>query len=77
MGRNLEKDAIEMAAKNQRILENGPDIDSIMRVGKGHLKNGKSIEENMRADCFEALVAAVYLTYGLDEARRLVSETVL
>ena len=23
MGRNLEKDAIEMAAKNQRILENG------------------------------------------------------
>ncbi len=74
---DYKQDKVANHMLSQRILENGPDIDSIMRVGKGHLKNGKSIEENMRADCFEALVAAVYLTYGLDEARRLVCETVL
>jgi len=74
---DYKQDKVANHMLSQRILENGPDIDSIMRVGKGHLKNGKSIEENMRADCFEALVAAVYLTSGLDEARRLVSETVL
>ena len=31
----------------------------------------------MRADSFEALVAAVYLTYGMGEAERVIGETVL
>jgi dsRNA-specific ribonuclease len=49
-----------------------------MRVGNGHLKGQqKAVEENMRADCFEALVAATYLTFGLDEARRIVRDVVL
>ena len=30
----------------------------------------------MRADCFEALLAAVYLTRGLEEARRVAREVI-
>ena len=30
------------------------------------------LEENMRADIFEAIVGAFYLLYGLEEAGRLV-----
>ena len=35
------------------------------------------IEENMRSDSFEAILAAVYLSYGMDEARRIVGEVIL
>ncbi len=63
---------------SQRILDSGIGIDDIMRVGHGHSKgNKRSIEENMRADCFEALVAATYLSYGMDSARELVRKVVL
>ena len=63
---------------SQRILDKGVDIDGMMRVGNGHLRgNKKSIEENMRADCFEALVAATYLSYGMEGARSLVRKVVL
>ncbi len=58
---------------SQRILDKGIQIDSLMRVGKGQ----KQIEEKMRADCFEALVAATYLSYGLDAARDLVHRVLL
>ena len=34
----------------------------------------KDVQVKMRADSFEALLAAVYLTRGLDEARRIVYE---
>ena len=61
-----------------RVLAFGPDIDGIMRVGGGHRgPEGSVIEENMRADSFEAILGAVYLTYGLEEAKRVASETVL
>ncbi len=63
---------------SDRIIAHGIDIDSVMRVGGGHLQSGHNvIEYNMRADSFEALLAATYLTYGLDEVRRIVSEVIL
>ena len=74
---DYKQDKVANRMLSQRILDKGIDIDGIMRVGNGHLKGRKSIEENMRSDCFEALVAATYLTFGLDEARRLVREVVL
>ncbi|MBO4357715.1 MAG: hypothetical protein J5813_06080 [Candidatus Methanomethylophilaceae archaeon] len=75
---DYKQDKVANHMLSQRLIEKGIDLDSIMRVGHGHIKGGKkSIEENMRADCFEALVAAIYLSYGLDEARRVVREIVL
>jgi len=75
---DYKQDKVANHMLSQRILDRGVGIDSIMRVGNGHLKGQqKAVEENMRADCFEALVAATYLTFGLDEARRIVRDVVL
>ena len=60
---------------SQRIVEKGIDIDSAMLVGHGHMDavtKKNIISENMRADSFEALIAAAYLLYGLKEAERVV-----
>ncbi len=75
---DYKQDKVANNMISQRLLERGVDIDGHMRVGNGHLVGGnRSIEPNMRADCFEALVAATYLSFGMDEARRLVREALL
>ncbi len=75
---DYKQDKVANHMLSQRILGKNVGIDAVIRVGKGHLRGQtKSIEENMRADCFEALIAAVYLSYGLDEARRVVRAVVL
>ncbi len=58
---------------SEKVLSIGLGIDGIMRVGGGHrTKRGEAVvEENMRADSFEAVLAAVYLVYGMEEARRI------
>ena len=58
---------------SKKVLNYGLDIDSAMLVGHGH-RNPNGISEKMRADAFEALIGAVYLIYGMDEARRIVRE---
>lgn len=63
---------------SEKILAHSIDIDSVMLVGHGHRDGKKNrIEENMRADSFEALIGAFYLVYGLDEARRIVREILI
>jgi len=75
---DYKQDKVANHMLSQRILEKGIDIDGVMRVGNGHIgSQGKNVVENMRADCFEAIVAAIYLSYGMDEARRVVREVVL
>ncbi len=75
---DYKQDKVANHMLSQRIIDKGISIDSIMRVGHGHIKGvEKSVVENMRADCFEALIAATYLVYGIDEARRLVRDVVL
>ena len=76
----MKQDIVANKKMSSRILEKGLDIDGIMLVGHGHMnKNTKSnvLEENMRADAFEALIGAFYLTYGLEETRRVLSEILL
>ena len=58
---------------SEKVLRYGLDIDSVMLVGHGHRVPG-GISVKMRADAFEALIGAVYVLYGLDEARRIVEE---
>lgn len=76
---DFKQDKVANRMISDRVLADGPDIDGIMRVGGGHRDSGGRavLEENMRADSFEALVAAVYLTYGMDEARRVALDVVL
>ncbi|MDD2531933.1 MAG: ribonuclease III domain-containing protein [Candidatus Methanomethylophilaceae archaeon] len=62
------------------VLRKGIRIDPAARVGNGHIDKRTKIpvlEENMRADIFEAIVGAFYLMYGLEEARRLVLAVLL
>jgi len=62
-----------------RVSEHGMNIDGTLLVGEGHKdKHGKNvIEDNMRADAFEAVLGAVYVLYGSDEAERIVKEVLL
>ena len=63
-----------------RVKEAGIDIDNVLLVGEGHKdkRTGRNIvEDGMRADAFEAILGAVYLLYGQDEAKRIVSEIFL
>jgi ribonuclease-3 len=61
---------------SEKVLSKGLGIDGVIRVGGGHrTKHGDAIvEESMRADSFEAVLAAVYLVFGMDEARRIAYE---
>ena len=76
---DIKQDWVANERISERVLAYGLDIDGVMRVGGGHLDHGGRhiLSENMRADCFEALLAVVYLTRGLEEARRIAREVVL
>ena len=76
---DIKQDWVANERISERVLAYGLDIDGVMRVGGGHLDHGgrRILSENMRADCFEALLAVVYLTRGLEEARRIAREVVL
>ena len=74
---DFKQDRVANRRISERVLAYGLGIDAVMRVGGGHQgPEGKTIEENMRADSFEALLAAIYLTYGMDEVRRIVREVI-
>jgi len=62
---------------SSRVMKFGVKIDDVLLVGEGHREKRTGdniIEDNMRADAFEAVLGAVYILYGLDEARRIVHE---
>ncbi|NLN72031.1 MAG: hypothetical protein GX137_04485 [Thermoplasmatales archaeon] len=71
----VKQDIVANRCISSAVLRKGIDIDSASRVGNGHMDKRTKIpvlEENMRADIFEAIVGAFYLLYGLEEAGRLV-----
>ena len=76
---DYKQDKVANHMLSARILSYGLDIDGMMRVGGGHKgPDGRAVvEENMRADSFEALLAALYLSRGMDEVRRVVAEVIL
>jgi ribonuclease-3 len=72
---DFKQEYVDNEKLSDRIVAYGLDIDGAMRVGKVQIKDGrKDVQVKMRADAFEALVAATYVSKGLDEARRIVSE---
>ncbi len=48
------------------------DIGSALRLGKGESRTGGSERPSILADAFEAVLAAVYLDGGLEEANKIV-----
>ncbi len=70
---DFKQEYVDNEKLSDRIIAFGMDIDGAMRVGNVQMKDGKKdVQVKMRADVFEALIAAVYLTKGLEEARRVV-----
>ena len=49
-------------------------LASFLRVGRGELKSRGLERPSMLADAFEAVVAAIYLERGFDQARNFVRE---
>jgi len=76
----MKQDIVANRKMSSKILEKGLDLDAVLLVGNGHIDKGTKtnvLEENMRADAFEALIGVMYLAYGMDEAKRIVFETLL
>ncbi len=48
------------------------DLGDILRLGPGELRSGGQTRDSILADALEAIIAAVYLDAGIDEARALV-----
>lgn len=65
----VNTDALAQWAKN---IELGP----LLRLGRGADAAGERDQKNVLADAVEALVGAVYLDCGIDEARKLTSAIV-
>ena len=60
---------------NSQLSKNLEKLSSGYKINRaGDDAAGLAISEKMRADAFEALIGAVYLIYGMDEARRIVRE---
>lgn len=68
----FKQDRVANTKISERVINSGLNIDNMIKVSKG-----TEIVENIRADCFEALLAAIYLTRGLNEVRRVVDEIIL
>lgn len=48
------------------------DLGEILKLGPGELRSGGQTRDSILADAVEAMIAAVYLDGGIDEARALV-----
>jgi ribonuclease-3 len=70
-----EMSKVRAAVVNTRVLgQLGLDlgIDQALRLGRGEDLSGGRTKESILADATEALIGALYLDGGLDEARRLI-----
>jgi ribonuclease-3 len=53
------------------------DLGKYLRLGKGEEASGGRTRLNILADAMEALIAATFLSSGIDEAKKLVREQIL
>ena len=78
----MTNDFKQKAVSNMRIAEYlrnaGVVFDGYMLLGNSFgARNGDVVNDDMRSDVFEALIAATYLTFGMDAARALVRKVIL
>lgn len=55
-------------------LARGLELGGVLRLGGGELKSGGRYRDSILADALEAVLGAVYLDGGFDEASRLIRE---
>ena len=59
------------------ITANDLDLGSFMVFGRGERQSGGNKRASIVADCVEAIIGAIYLDSGLDEAKRFIMSFVL
>jgi len=77
---DMKQDIVRNRSISDAVLASGIGLDDVMLVGGGHLDPATKrpiVNENMRADAFEAMLAAVYLIYGMDDVRRIVRDVLV
>ena len=62
-------------ALNEYSLELG--LDKLLKLGKGEEATGGRTKPSIVADLFEAFLAATYLNYGFDTAKKIVYDVVI
>ena len=72
----------QTAVANARICEylefNKIDYEDVALLGRSfRTGKGDRFSDDMRSDIFEAIIAATYLSFGMERARRLVQDIIL
>ncbi|MDN5357476.1 MAG: ribonuclease [Candidatus Methanomethylophilaceae archaeon] len=76
----LKQEIVRNRNISEAVTAYGIELDEILLVGGGHINpmtKRPMVNENMRADAFEALLAAIYLTYGMEDVRKIVQEVLV
>ena len=65
--------------RTESICEAGKELGyaSLVRMSKGEQQGSERAHDVILADCFEAVVGAVYLDQGYDAARKLIEEHII
>ncbi|MBR2725220.1 ribonuclease III [Candidatus Saccharibacteria bacterium] len=65
--------------RTESIGEAGKELgyEPLVRMSRGELKGTERAHDSILADCFEAVLGAVYLDQGYEAARRIVNEHIL
>lgn len=65
---------------SEAVLASNLGLDGLMLVGGGHvdvITKRPIINETMRSDAFEALLAAIYLVKGINDVRKIVQHVLI
>ena len=78
----MTNDFKQKAVANNRIAQylrdSGVELDRYLLLGNAfHVSNGNALTDDIRADVFEALIAAIYLTMGMECARSMIKKIIL
>ncbi|HKM13398.1 MAG TPA: ribonuclease III domain-containing protein [Candidatus Methanomethylophilaceae archaeon] len=77
---NAKQDIVSNHIISEAVLVSDIEFDALMLVGGGHVDpvtKRPIINETMRSDAFEALLAAIYLVKGIDHARKIVRHVLI
>ena len=78
MTNNFKQAAVANAKICEYLEFNKIDYEDVALLGRSfRSEKGDRFSDDMRADIFEAIIAAAYLTFGIDCARRLIQDIVL
>jgi len=55
----------------------GIELGSYLRLGEGEMKSGGAEKTSILSNAYEALIAAIYLEEGLEEAREFIHDTLI